>query len=61
MNPRALSLLSAGLLQKKKKKEKWCESMKKLQKVAYVSSTTTTKMQEVPSMGPHHVYTNGTS
>ena len=41
--------------------EKWCKSMKKLQKVAYMSSTTTTKMQEVPSMGPHHVYTNGTS
>ena len=57
MNPRALSLLSAGLLQKKK----LFKSMKKLQKVAYVSFTTTTKMQEVPSMGPHHVYTNGTS
>ena len=41
--------------------KKWCKSMKKLQKVAYVSSTTTTKMQEVPSIGPHHVYTNGTS
>ena len=27
--------------------------MKNMQKVAYVSSTSTTKMQEVPSMGPH--------
>ena len=33
--------------------------MKKLQKMAYVSSTTTTKMQEVPSKGPHHVYAIG--
>ena len=36
--------------------KKWCKSIKKLQKVAYVSSTTTTKMQQVPS-----IYTNGTS
>ena len=37
------------------------KSIKKLQKVASMSCTATSKMQEVPSIGPHHVYTDGAS
>ena len=41
--------------------KKKCKSMQKSQKVANVSSTATTKMQEVQSIGPHQVCTDATS